>query len=125
MPNPKPLSLSQKKTYYIFEVLGAVMLAFGLYMGFATDSGAVFVFALLGGSVVLFATPLSLLLKQHAYRILDPAKAVPVPKIKADPMPEIKADPLPEIKADPMSEAEAETKREAKDASMREESKHW
>src|ERR1039458_2979915 len=84
MPEPKPLSPAQKKICYIFQSLGAVMLAFGLYMGFVKDSGSVFVFALLGGSVALFAVPLSMLLKLRPYRILDPAKAESKPEAKAE-----------------------------------------
>ena len=113
MPEPKPLSPAQKKICYIFQSLGAVMLAFGLYMGFVKDSGSVFVFALLGGSVALFAVPLSMLLKLHPYRILDPAKAESKPEAKAEskpgtktePMPEAKAESKPETKAEPMPDA--------------------
>jgi hypothetical protein len=89
------------------------MLAFGLYMGFVKDSGSVFVFALLGGSVALFAVPLSMLLKLRPYRILDPAKAESKPEAKAEskpgtktePMPEAKAESKPETKAEPMPDA--------------------
>ena len=113
MPEPKPLSPAQKKICYIFQSLGAVMLAFGLYMGFVKDSGSVFVFALLGGSVALFAVPLSMLLKLRPYRILDPAKAESKPEAKAESklgtktesMPEAKAESKPETKAEPMPEA--------------------
>ncbi len=110
MPEPKPLSPAQKKICYIFQALGAVMLAFGLYMGFVKDSGSVFVFVLLGGSVALFAVPLSMLLKLHAYRILDPAKAESKPGTKTEPMPEAKAESKPETKTEPMPEAKAESK---------------
>src|ERR1035437_4978412 len=114
MPEPKPLSPAQKKICYIFQSLGAVMLAFGLYMGFVKDSGSVFVFALLGGSVALFAVPLSMLLKLRPYRILDPAKAESKPEAKAESKPKAKPESKPGTKTEPMPEAKAESKPETK-----------
>src|ERR1019366_9432342 len=96
MPEPQPLSPPQKKIWY-FLALGAVVLAFGLFMGFVKHGNSVFVFALLGGSVALFAVALTLFLKLRASNpVLDPAKAEPPPEVKNDIQAEVKAEPPPE-----------------------------
>ena len=110
MPEPQPLSPAQKKICY-FLVLGAVVLAFGLFVGFVKDGDSVFVFALLGGSVALFAVALTLFLKLRASNpVLDPAKAGPQPEVEAETQRlEVKADPSPEVKTEIQTEVKLET----------------
>jgi len=76
------------------------------------NGNSVFVFALLGGSVVLFAVALFLLLKLPAYRILDTAKADPKPGAIAESQPEVKAEPQPEAKVELKTEATTESQSE-------------
>jgi hypothetical protein len=120
MPEPQPLSPPQKKIWY-FLVVGAVVLAFGLYMGFVKNGDPVFVFALLGGSVALFAFALTLFLKLRGSNpVLDPAKAEPPPEVRNETQTEIKAEPHPEVKNETQTEVKAEPPPEIKDETQTE-----
>lgn len=70
MPQTQPVGLAQKKSDYTLLALGTAALVLGFYVGFARPSDTVLVFALLGGSVVLFVAALSRLLKRLGYRVV-------------------------------------------------------
>jgi outer membrane biosynthesis protein TonB len=108
MPEPQPLSPAKMKVCYIFLALGAVTLAFGLYMGFMKDGGSVVVFVLLGGSIALFALALLPHAKLYTYRIFNSATAEPQPEAKTEPQPKAKAEPEAEGKTEPQPEAKIE-----------------
>lgn len=70
MRQTQPVGLAQKKSDYTLLALGTAALVLGFYVGFARPSDTVLVFALLGGSVVLFVAALSRLLKRLGYRVV-------------------------------------------------------
>jgi hypothetical protein len=114
------ISPAQMKACKIFLALGAVVLVFGIYMGFLNDSRSSIVFVLLGVSVVLFTMAMLPLLKQYLHRNMDAKKDVPQAGAKAEPDAEAKMEPKAESddkakarfegKVDPPLEAKAEPK---------------
>ena len=90
---------------YILLAVGAVVLAFGLYMGFVRHANSTVVFVSLGVTTAAFGTVLFVLLKPHALAFLSPATAVPEPK--AEPQPDANNEVQFEAKDAPGPELEA------------------
>jgi hypothetical protein len=103
MSEPQMFGPAQRKVCDIFLGLGAAMLVFGVTMGAWKDVETVYVFAVLGGSVVLFGVALALLVKLQAYRNPDAAAAEPAPDAQAGPAsaPALKAELGRALKAEP------------------------
>jgi len=112
MPEVQGLSPAQMKVSYIFLTIGAMTLAFGIYMGLTKDSGSVIAIVLLG-SVALFAVALSPFLKLYKFRIFNFAKAPP-PAAKTERQPEVTSEVQPEVKTEAQPEVQVEVQPEAK-----------
>ena len=118
----KLLDPAHQKACYILLAVGAVMLGFGLYVGFVQHANSAVVFVLLGITTAVFCTVLFVLMKPHAFALLSPAAAVPQPKaepqivateapvseLKDVPSPEPNDMPPPDSKARPLPETGAE-----------------
>ena len=98
----KLLDHAHEKACYILLAVGAVMLAFCLYMGFVQRANSAVVFGSLGVTTAAFGTVLFVLLKPHAFAFLSPATSVPQPK--AEPQPEANTEPQFEAKDAPVPE---------------------
>lgn len=100
----KLLDHAHEKACYILLAVGAVMLAFGLYMGFVQHANSAVVFFSLGVTTAAFGTVLFVLLKPHAFAFLSPATSVPQSKAEPQPQPEANTEPQFEAKDAAVSE---------------------
>jgi hypothetical protein len=95
----KLLDPALEKVCYVLMAVGAVMLAFGLYMGFVQHANSAVVFLSLGVTAAAFGTVLFVLLKPHAFAFLSRATSVPQPKAEPQPQPQPEANTQPQFEA--------------------------
>jgi hypothetical protein len=90
---------AHQRACYILLAVGAVVLAFGLYLGFVRHANSAVVFVSLGITTAVFGTVLFVLLKPHAFAFLSPAASVPQPKAEPQPQPQPEANNEPQFEA--------------------------
>jgi hypothetical protein len=118
MPATLVFSSALKNVCDMLLAFGAVMLAFGICMGFVKATDPPYVLVSLGISVALFATSLALLVKTKAYRIVDSGEIQPPPGPKVISVPESNVGPVSETTAMSTPEANAMSVPEAKSTAV-------